>query len=101
MNNNPMGIESSLTAPPSHTTPTCLLIRPVSSRTRCLNRLMDFEWMRIFGLFRRLVTLNPRNGRHDNLFPVDFQPETVFNVTNEARTAFLRLFVKLIQHNVG
>ncbi len=37
----------------------------------------------------------------DALFPVDFQPDTVFNEMDEARTAFLRLFVKLVQHDVG
>ena len=37
----------------------------------------------------------------DALSPVDFQPETGFNVTDEAQTAFLQLFVKLVQHDVG
>ena len=47
---------------------TCPMLNPqlrlVSSRTRSLKRLMDFEWMRMRGLSRRLVKLNPRYGRH-------------------------------------
>jgi hypothetical protein len=61
----------------------------------------------------------------DALFPVDFQPETSFNehrhrlhhpfrgflaadvddkvlgVPDEAQTAFLQLFVKLVQYDIG
>ena len=37
----------------------------------------------------------------DALFPVDFHPETVFNGMDEAGTAFLRLFVKLIHRMSG
>ena len=37
----------------------------------------------------------------DTLFPVDFQSKAVFNEMDEARTAFLQLFVKLVQHDVG
>ena len=36
---------------------------------------------------------------NDALSPLDFQPKAVFNVTDDARTAFLQLFVKLIHRN--
>jgi len=61
----------------------------VISRTRSLNRLIVFQWMRIFGFVRELVTHESQilalpRATHGALFPVYLQPQFLFDKAAEA-----------------